>query len=456
MKESLIANQKKDINSSLNLFKTKKRIKSLFYDNDIVYDVLRFSGGKSSNCKRTLARILSRIYRYQILIIIISLIIGFIFLAIPLIFIYIKLLNNIFFPLFITCIFGILFSIISITIICIDSKRYNFLVSAKWNRKSVVKNIGNILLFICLTISVVFLVRFYHKIVIDKNKKIKFDYNEPYTTSSSFELSSDFMFKYILYILLLEEDKIDEIKHLKIKLISDNWDIDNVRQNFIYIFIPLIVITFGVLVKVFLMEVKQTVEKIMFYGGVFTLLIFQCYICSIPIENIKDKNLNISSIYQNVVIIIILFGYIFWTINYTFLLIKKRKDNNFAIRKYKNINIIIFVILDIITCLGYVIITISILYCYISFNYKEENFYYLYISFTILKIGYIPAFVGNSYYFGYYFLAMVFRPIAEEFAPYKYKNNFYIKTKRNLHNHIIAKLRKKKKQDMLNMSGQEN
>jgi hypothetical protein len=97
MKESLIANQKKDINSPLNLFKTKKRIKSLFYDNDIVYDVLRFSGGKSSNCKRTLARILSRIYRYQILIIIISLIIGFIFFAIPLIFIYIKLLNNIFF-----------------------------------------------------------------------------------------------------------------------------------------------------------------------------------------------------------------------------------------------------------------------------------------------------------------------------------------------------------------------
>ena len=177
MKESLIANQKKDINSPLNQIKTKKRIKSLFYDNDIVYDILRFSGGKSSNCKRTLARILSRIYRYQILIIIISLIIGFIFLAIPLIFIYIKLLNNIFFPLFITCIFGILFSIISITIICIDSKRYNFLVSAKWNRKSVLKNIGNILLFICLTISVVFLVRFYHKIVLDKNKKIKFDYN---------------------------------------------------------------------------------------------------------------------------------------------------------------------------------------------------------------------------------------------------------------------------------------
>ena len=456
MKESLISNQEKDIDSPLNLFKTRKRIKSLFYGNDIVYDVLRFSSGKSSNCKRTLARILAKIYRYQILIIIFSLIIGFIFLAIPLIFIYIKLLNNIFFPLFIPCIFGILFSIISITIICIDSKRYNFFVSAKWNRKNVLKNIGNILLFICLTISVVFIARFYHEIVLDKNNKIRFDYNELNKTSNSFELSSDFIFKYILYILLLEEDKIDEIQHLKIKIISDNCNIDNVRKNFIYIFIPLIVIIFGVLVKIFLMEVKQTVEKIMFYGGVFTLSIFQCYIGSIAIEKIKDKNLNIASIYQNAVIVIILFGYIFWTINYTFLLITKRKDNNFAIRKYKNNNIIIIIILDVITCLGYVIITISILYCYIAFNYKEENFYYLYISFTILKIGCIPIFIGNSYYFGYYFLAMVFRPIAEEFAPYEYKNDFYIKTKRNLYNHTIIKLRKKQKENLLTMSEQDN
>ena len=47
--------------------------------------------------------------------------------------------------------------------------------------------------------------------------------------------------------------------------------------------------TIGVLVKIFLMQVKQTVEKIMFYGGVFTLLIFQCYIGTTAIEKIKDK-----------------------------------------------------------------------------------------------------------------------------------------------------------------------
>ena len=119
-------------------------------------------------------------------------------------------------------------------------------------------------------------------------------------------------------------------------------------------------------------------------------------------------------------------NYIFWTINYTLIIIKKRKDKNFAIRKYNNINIIIIIILDIITCLGYIIITISIIYCYITFNVEEEIFYYLYISFTILKIGFIPVIIGNSYYFGYYFLSMIFRPIAEEFAPCEFKNNYYI------------------------------
>ena len=450
MDEFLIEYSKKDMNSPLNSIDTSKSSNSLYYNSDSnVYDLLRFSGGKSSKCKRKLVRILARLYIHQILIIISSFIIGFIFLAIPLIFIFIKLLNNVCFPLFITCIFGLLFSIISIIIICVDSKRYKFLASAKWNRKSIIKNIGNLLLFICLTISVVFIVMFYHKIVLDQNKKIKFDYNEQSKSGNSLELSSDFIFKYILYILLLEKDKIEQIKHLKIKIIFDNWDLNNVRQNFMYICIPIVVIAFFALVKIFLIDVRQTIEKIIFFGGIFTLSIFQCFIDSTSIENLKEKNLNISSIYQNVIIIIILLGYIFWTINYTLLLIKKRKDKNFAIRKYQNINIIIIVILDIITCLGYIIITISIIYCYITFNIEEENFYYLYISFSILKIGFIPVIIGNSYYFGYYFLSMIFRPIAEEFSPCEFKNNFYIRSKRNLHNFMITKFRKKRKQEII-------
>ena len=37
-----------------------------------------------------------------------------------------------------------------------------------------------------------------------------------------------------------------------------------------------------------------------------------------------------------VVIAIILIGYLFWNVNYSLLFIKKRKDKNFAIRRYKD------------------------------------------------------------------------------------------------------------------------
>ena len=403
MDEFLIANQKKDINSPLNSFSSFNNISTyngLLCDNDTTYERLKFIG-RTSCCKKTLAKILARIYKYQLLIIIFSFILGFLFLALPFIFIFINLLNNKCFPLFITCLFGIIFSILTITIICIDSKRYQFLASAKWNRKSILKNIANLILFLLLTVSVSFMVIFYHDIVIDKSKKLRFDYNGQDKSGNSYELSSDFIFKYILYILLYDDNRINDIKNIKIKIIFDNWDLDNIRKSFMFICIPIVVISFFSIIKIFLIDVRQTIEKAIFSGG------------------------------------------------YTIGLIKKRKDNNFAIRKYDKSNIIIIIIIDIITCLGYVIITISIIYCYISFNYQEETFYYLNISFSIFKIGFFLVIIGNSYYFGYYFLAMIFRPIAEEFAPYQYKNGFYIRAKRNLQNYTAAKRRKKLNKDKL-------
>ena len=451
MDEFLIANQKKDINSPLNSVSSFNNISSyngLLCDNDTTYERLKFIG-RTSCCKKTLAKILARIYKYQLLIIIFSFILGFLFLALPFIFIFINLLNNKCFPLFITCLFGIIFSILTITIICIDSKRYQFLASAKWNRKSILKNIANLILFLLLTVSVSFMVIFYHDIVIDKSKKLRFDYNGQDKSGNSYELSSDFIFKYILYILLYDDNRINDIKNIKIKIIFDNWDLDNIRKSFMFICIPIVVISFFSIIKIFLIDVRQTIEKAIFSGGIFVLSFFYFYIDSTAIEKLIGKNLDICALFQNVVIIFILLGYIFWTINYTIGLIKKRKDNNFAIRKYDKSNIIIIIIIDVITCLGYVIITISIIYCYISFNYQEETFYYLNISFSIFKIGFFLVIIGNSYYFGYYFLAMIFRPIAEEFAPYQYKNGFYIRAKRNLQNYTAAKRRKKLNKDKL-------
>ena len=53
---------------------------------------------------------------------------------------------------------------------------------------------------------------------------------------------------------------------------------------------------------------------------------------------------------------------------------------------------------------------------------------------------------------------MIFRPIAEEFAPNEYKNNFYIRAKRNLQNYMAVKRRKKLNKDKLKraLSDQES
>ena len=308
MDEFLIANQKKDINSPLNSITSISSVNTysgLLYDNDTTYERLKFIG-RTSCCKKTFAKILARLYKYQILIIIFSFIIGFLFLALPFIFIFIQLLNNKCFPLFITCLFGIIFSILTITIICIDSKRYKFLASAKWNRKSILKNVGNLILFLLLSVSVSFMVIFYHKIVIDKNKKLRFDYDGQDKSVNSYELSSDFIFKYTLYILLYDNNRINDIKNIKIKIIFDNWDLDNIRKSFMFISIPLVVISFFSLIKIFLIDVRQTIEKVIFTGGIFILSFFQCYIDSIAIEKLIRKNLNICALFQNAVIVFIL------------------------------------------------------------------------------------------------------------------------------------------------------
>ena len=55
-----------------------------------------------------------------------------------------------------------------------------------------------------------------------------------------------------------------------------------------------------------------------------------------------------------------------------------------------------------------------------------ETYKHLYYANKILKIGFMPASFGNAFYFGYYFLAKIFRPIAIEFAPYELKNKYVI------------------------------
>ena len=443
MTELLLANAKKDINSNL---RSDSTFSSSSFVYDGVYDTIRYTNPKSCY-KKPLLRILAKLYRHQIAIIIVSFIIGFITFALPLIFIYIELVDIGAELLLIICAFGLFISLIFIIIPCIDSKKYKYMLSQKVERNNIKNNIGNIFLFILISISVVFAIFFYNDIMEDKDSKIKFDYNNRYNSQ---ELLSDFIFKYILYIFLMENDKIEEIKNIKIRMIFEDWDIDNLRKRLTAICIPLLIISFFSVVKIFLIEIRQTVEKAILFGGIFILLFFQCYINSLEISNLKVKKVKFASLFQSIVIIIILFGYIFYNVNYSLLFIKKRRNKNFAIRKLKKYILFLVTLIDIITCMGYCIITIAILYCYIIFNFKkDETFSYLNISLTILKIGFFPVVLGNSYYFGYYFLCMIFRPLATEYAPYELKNEHYIKAKRQLANFLIMKARKEKMRETI-------
>ncbi len=450
MTELLLMNEKKDIGSSMSskskiMFSNERPI-SIDFEDDPVYVAFKYKRVQSCY-KKPLLRMLANIYKHHMTIIIYSFIIGLIFFGVPMIFIYINLFENIAFPLLIICLFGLVFSLLYTIIPCIDSQRYRYMLSKKPERKNIFRNIGNIFLFLVLLVSVFFSYIFYRDFLNDKDNKIKFDYNENYSYESEV-LSTDFIFKYIIYLLLIDYEKIKDLKGQKIQMIFDDWDINRLRYDLIYMCIPLLVITFFTLIKIFIIEVRQTVEKVLFFGGVFTLLFFQCYINSKAIEHLKGKNLNIVSLFQNVLIVIILLGYILWNVNYTLVFIKKRKDNNFAIRKYENNFILIIIIIDVITCLGYGIVTLSFLYCFISFNFNKanhdnEDFQHLYTSLIILKIGFFPIIIGNSYYFGYYFLSTIFRPIAIDDIPYELKNKNYIKANRKLWNAMCLKQRRR-------------
>ena len=445
MTELLLANEKKDINSTVHL---SSSFSNYSIDFDGVYDALNYANPKSCY-KKPLIKTLARLYRYQISIIILSFIIGFIFFAMPMVLIFTKVFDNFFSPLLIPCLFGIIFSLIFIVVPCVDSKRKKYMLSAKTERKNICKNICNLLLFIIITISAFFAIIFYNDILNDKDKKIRFDYEHSYDSQV---LSSDFLFKYIIYILLYDNNNIEKIKNFHIRMIFDDSDINNLRYDFLNICIPLLILSFFELLKIFLIQVRQTVERSILFGSIFIFLFFQCFINSYGIENLKEKKLTLASIFEVVVIAIILIGYLFWNVNYSLLFIKKRKDKNFAIRRYKDYFIFIVICIDIITCLGYCIITIGILYCFHSFYYKyddegekEEKFYYLNISFIIFKIGIFPVILGNSYYFGYYFLSIIFRPLSIEYAPYELKNNHYVKARRKLANFMLMKVRRKSK-----------
>ena len=73
---------------------------------------------------------------------------------------------------------------------------------------------------------------------------------------------------------------------------------------------------------------------------------------------------------------------------------------------------------------------------YINYNNKEETFKDLKIALYLLKIGFLFFIMSNSFYYGHYFLSLIFRPIALQYAPIKLKEN-YVRSSKNLSSYIF-------------------
>ena len=416
---------------------------------DVVKETLKRIRPRST-LKKTLAFILSKFYSCQISIIFVSFLFGFLTFGLPLLFIYNDLLTNIIIPLLIICIIAFLFSLILIIIHIADGKRNKALLIVKWERKIILKNIGIIANLIALIVSISLSIIFYSKSnYYYKKEIIKMSCEESHLLS---EFKSDFLFKYILNMIFYNPsiiNKSNEGKEIKYAFLSGgDMEINILRKKIMALIIPLLILSFIKTIKCILIEVKYPVERFIFFFGAFLFFLFNTIIFSY--SNKKMENSKYLSCIQIILIGTIYVGYISWLFHNSFRFIRNPKDKNFAIRKYKFINLILILFFDAISFLGASSLFLSIFYFYCSINIDKETFKKLKISFFILKYGFLLIVIGNSYYFGHYLLSMIFRPITIQYVPYELKNKNYIKANRKLINFINTRKNGLKLKDVKN------
>ena len=389
--------------------------------------------------KRNLSFVLYKLYSCQISIIIFSLLLGFLTLGLPLLLIYKGSVTNSIFPILFVCIFTLIFSILLIVIRFMDARKNYQIIIAKWERKNILKNIGISITLIILIVSVSLAINAYSKIIFYLNTEaIILDLND---SGLSNEIIYDFFFKYIFHMICFDPSKINEnIEKYKIKYyFSDEDYIGILRNKFMALLIPLMIISFNKSIKCFLVEVKYPLEQFLFFFGSFLFFLFNIVINNYEKEKLLEFNINIISCFQIILIGIIYIGYNSWTLHISFRFIENPKDKNFAINEYFFFNQILILLFDLLSLLGSTFSFFSFLFFYLSIYFGNENFKNLKRAFNILKIGFLLIIIGNSYYFGHYLLSMIFRPISIQYAPYELKNKSYIKANRRLLNTMITK-----------------
>ena len=187
------------------------------------------------------------------------------------------------------------------------------------------------------------------------------------------------------------------------------------------------------LIQSIIIQIKYTIPKIIIFSSFCGLCILMIIKSILYKEKEEDLLL---SILQMILITLITGGYLSWCFSNMWRRFKKPKDKNFAIDRYELSQLILIFIFDFINIIAVSGMFISILLNFVNFINKEETFRDLKLATLVLKIGFMVFTLSNSFYYGHYFLSLIFRPIALQHAPIKLKEN-YVRSTKNLSSYIF-------------------
>ena len=412
----------------------RESIHSSDFDFDTTVDTLEHIYSKSS-LRKKLAKILAIFYKYPSYIILFSFLIGLIFFCLPLFFIYFQVFDNFMLAFLIVAIINLILCFTQIAIRCFDDKTNNVGITPKWERKNIIISIGLILSLIIFIVGIYYLETFFDDVLrYNNDDKLKIIYEKEDGDDNDKIFINDFFIKYMVNCFLLNMKKIKNNDAHVTNYISDYSIITDLINKLKLAAIPFLIYSFNKLIQTIIIQIKYTIPKLIFFSSIFCLCILMIIKNSLYKE--KEEIFYLSFI-QMTLIILITFGYLSWCVSCMWRRFKKPKDKNFAIEKYEPSQLILIFIFDLMNIISILAMFISVLLNYINFNNKDETFRDLTIVVYLLKFGFLCFILSNSFYYGHYFLSLIFRPIALQYAPIKLKDN-YVRNSKNLSTYVFV------------------
>ena len=412
----------------------RESIHSSDFDFDTTVDTLEHIYSKSS-LRKKLAKILAIFYKYPSYIILFSFLIGLIFFCLPLFFIYFQVFDNFMLAFFIVAIINLILCFTQIAIRCFDDKTNNVGITPKWERKNIIISIGLILSLIIFIVGIYYLETFFDDVLrYYTDDKLKIIYEKEDGDDNDKIFINDFFIKYMVNCFLLNMKKIKNNDAQVTNYISYYSIITELINKLKLAAIPFLIYSFNKLIQTIIIQIKYTIPKLIFFSSIFCLCILMIIKNSLYKE--KEEIFYLSFI-QMTLIILITFGYLSWCVSCMWRRFKKPKDKNFAIEKYEPSQLILIFIFDLMNIISILAMFISVLLNYINFNNKDETFRDLTIVVYLLKFGFLCFILSNSFYYGHYFLSLIFRPIALQYAPIKLKDN-YVRNSKNLSTYVFV------------------